>query len=97
MRRCNECHSATPTNAAPAYVRTDSYEDIDGGLGARTLAASMNARANNPANPMPPLTREQLTSAEVAAIGRWVANGAPFCEDQATEDTGSSVGADASE
>lgn len=72
--RCNQCHSVPATEGAPTYLRLDTFEDVDGVVGAHNQAARIVARASD--GTMPP--GGVIFEEEVAVLQQWLDEGATY-------------------
>lgn len=77
---CDTCHSSPPTQNAPSYLRTDTYESVGATRGAAALAARHLARSADAARPMPPAPYSRMTDEELAMLSRWVEAGTPLSD-----------------
>lgn len=75
---CNDCHGSSAVSASLAWIRTDTYFDLDGAQGAFSLRGRHLARSLDAGRPMPPSPYPRMAPAELAALERWIELGAPY-------------------
>jgi cytochrome c553 len=74
-RECTSCHGVPATAGSPATFRLDTYDDVDGMRGLKSLAERVRVRME--ARTMPPSGTGLVTDDEIRKIAEWVAAGAP--------------------
>lgn len=76
---CTACHTAPPTNSAPANFRLDLYEEEPGGIPGAKETAERSYVRTVVTRDMPPFGWPQPTEEERQLLTAWFRAGAPEC------------------